>query len=58
VPPLAHPPADAVYYANLGVIAPDGQVLCSALPLSTPVNLADRAYVREASARRTFAMGE
>jgi hypothetical protein len=46
------------YYANLGVIAPDGQVLCSAVSLSVPLNLADRVYVPEALARRTFAMGE
>ena len=45
-------------YANLGVIAPDGTTVCSGLPLSGPLNLADRGYFRIAVQRREFALGE
>ncbi len=45
-------------YANLGVAAPDGTVVCSALPLPAPVTIADRAYFQDAVGRRTFAIGE
>jgi signal transduction histidine kinase/CheY-like chemotaxis protein len=46
------------YYANLGTIAPDGDLLCSALPFQGRVNVADRAYFRRAIATRDFAIGE
>lgn len=45
-------------YANLGVIAPDGLLFCSALPLPGRTNLADRAYFRLAMESRDFAIGE
>lgn len=45
-------------YANLGVVTADGDVVCSALPLSGPINLADRAYVRRAVETRAFAVGD
>jgi hypothetical protein len=35
-------------YANCGVVHADGNVFCSAQPLSGRANLADRAYVRRA----------
>ncbi|QDX82327.1 hypothetical protein B9N43_14410 [Denitratisoma sp. DHT3] len=45
-------------YANFGVASPRGDVICSALPLARTVNLADRAYVRDALRSRAFAIGE
>jgi predicted ester cyclase len=45
-------------YANLGVIEPDGELTCSALPVDDPVNLLDRSYVQRALESRDFAMGE
>ncbi|MBI3458357.1 MAG: GAF domain-containing protein [Candidatus Rokubacteria bacterium] len=45
-------------YANLGAIAPDGTVFCSALPLPGPVSLADRPYFRHARDAREFAVGD
>ncbi|HWR21149.1 MAG TPA: PAS domain S-box protein [Verrucomicrobiae bacterium] len=45
-------------YANLGMVTPDGDVVCSALPLPGPINLADRAYVRRAVETRDFAVGD
>ena len=45
-------------YATFGVIAPDGSVPCSALPLPAPLNLADRPYFRGAIEGRDFAIGE
>ncbi|MDE2180368.1 MAG: GAF domain-containing protein [candidate division NC10 bacterium] len=45
-------------YANLGAIEPDGDVFCSALPLSGPLNLADRSYFRRAMETRDFAVGD
>jgi GAF domain-containing protein/cache domain-containing protein len=44
-------------YANLGVIALDGSVACSALPHSG-VNASDRLYFQEAVATRDFSVGE
>lgn len=45
-------------YANLGSIAPDGNLLCSAVPAQRPTNLGDRAYVQRALAAGEFALGE
>jgi len=45
-------------YANLGVIDAEGQVLCSALPLTDQVSLDDRVYFRRAVETRDFAVGE
>lgn len=46
------------HYVNFGVIARDGSVRCSGLPLEHPVNLADRSYFRTASMSKGFAIGE
>jgi signal transduction histidine kinase len=45
-------------YANLGVIEPDGNVFCSALPITDQVYLGDRVYLRRALETRDFAIGE
>lgn len=45
-------------YVNMGLIAPDGNVLCSVLPLSKPVGAADRAYFQRALQTRDFAVGD
>jgi PAS domain S-box-containing protein len=45
-------------YLNLGVIQPDGTLVCSAMPFSTPVNVSDRAYFRRALETRDFAIGD
>ncbi len=47
-----------LHYANLGAIAPNGDLFCSALPFHAPVNLADRGYFRRAVERRDFAVGD
>ncbi len=44
-------------FANLGVIATDGRVLCSALPFRDGLNLGDRSYFRRALETRSFAAG-
>jgi HAMP domain-containing protein len=44
-------------HANLGAAAPNGDVFCSALPASGPVNIADRGYFQRAVHRREFAVG-
>ncbi|MCL5668549.1 MAG: EAL domain-containing protein [Gammaproteobacteria bacterium] len=55
---LADLQRDYPYYANLGVIDLHGAVVCSALPLSEPVNVADRAYFRRALEKQQFAIGD
>src|SRR5262244_3172498 len=45
-------------YANLGVIDADGNVLCSAIPITDQVYLGDRVYFRRAVETRDFAVGE
>jgi PAS domain S-box-containing protein len=49
---------DPSRYANLGLADLTGNVIASALPMSGPVNLADRFYFRRALATGTFAVGE
>lgn len=44
-------------FANLGVIATDGRVLCSALPFRQGLNLGDRSYFRRALETGSFAAG-
>lgn len=44
-------------YVNLGVIGRDGQVLCSALPFASDMNLGDRTYFRRALEAKRFAAG-
>ncbi len=45
-------------YANLGVATPDGTVVCSAVPLPGPVNIADRPYFQRALATHDLGVGE
>jgi signal transduction histidine kinase/HAMP domain-containing protein len=45
-------------YAILGASEPDGRIFCSGLPLTAPVNNADRAYFQRAMATRDFAIGD
>ncbi|MBU1692157.1 MAG: diguanylate cyclase, partial [Gammaproteobacteria bacterium] len=45
-------------YANAGVALSNGEVVCSALPLPGPVNVADRAYFQRAVATREFSIGD
>lgn len=44
-------------YANLGVIASNGDVVCSARPIGGQVNLADRDYFQRALLSEDFAVG-
>ncbi len=46
------------YYANLGAIAPNGDLFCSVRPFQGRVNVADRAYFQRAMATRDFAIGD
>ncbi len=45
-------------YSNLAVADLDGTVYCSALPLASPVNIADRPYFQRTLQTRDFAIGE
>lgn len=45
-------------YANLGVIALNGDLVCSAVTPSGPVNLSDRLYFQNAVATGDFSIGE
>ena len=45
-------------YTNIGVVAADGDLRCSAVPTTQPVNLSDRRYFREAMKTRGFVVGE
>jgi predicted ester cyclase len=45
-------------YANLGVIAPDGNLTCSAVPPAERTNLGDRTYFQRAIERQDFAIGD
>lgn len=49
---------DLPSYANLGVATPDGEVVCSAVPLPGPVTIADRTYFQRALATRDLGVGE
>lgn len=44
-------------YANMGAVAPSGEMFCSAAPPRGRVNLADRPWVRGALASGDFAVG-
>ncbi|GEM_PF-436132 len=44
-------------YVNFGVIEMDGDVSCSAVPSTAPVNLGDRAHFKRAVAERRFIAG-
>src|SRR5262245_3766525 len=45
-------------YANLAVADADGNVFCSALPMTGPVYAGDRAYFQRAVETREFTIGE
>jgi serine phosphatase RsbU (regulator of sigma subunit) len=45
-------------YFNFGVADPAGNVRCSAIPLRSQVNVADRPYFQAALATRGFAIGD
>jgi signal transduction histidine kinase len=45
-------------YANLGVIDADGDIFCSALPMTGPVYAGDRGYFQRIIETREFAIGE
>jgi two-component system cell cycle sensor histidine kinase/response regulator CckA len=45
-------------FANIGAIRPDGQLFCSALPFTPPVDLSDRSYFQQALSTQAFAIGE
>lgn len=55
---LAHLLKPYPYYTNFGVAAPDGSIYCSALPLTQPVNIADRSYFQRAVQSRDFGVGD
>ena len=44
-------------YINLGVFAPNGDVVCSGVPMQNPVSAADRPFFRDALATRRFTLG-
>jgi signal transduction histidine kinase len=44
-------------YANLGAVKPNGDVLCSAVPLKHPINATDRLWFTRAMETRRFAIG-
>jgi PAS domain S-box-containing protein len=46
------------HYANLGVIKPNGEVLCSALAVPEGTRLGDRPYFQRAVELRDFAVGD
>jgi len=50
--------AQSPQYAVVGGIRPDGEYVCSSLPISGPVNLADRRHFRQAVERRGFGVGD
>lgn len=45
-------------FLNFGLIGADGEVLASALPFPSPMNLGDRGYFSEAMATGRFTVGE
>ncbi|GAO37392.1 hypothetical protein SCT_2813 [Sulfuricella sp. T08] len=45
-------------YANVGVALSNGEVVCSALPLPGPVNVADRVFFQRAVSTREFSIGD
>ncbi len=55
---LAEILAASPMYVNLAFAEPDGRLSCSAVPLQTTVNVADRMYFRRAMETRKFAVGD
>ncbi len=46
------------HYANLGAVGPDGDIFCSATPLSGRTQAGDHSYFRRAVETRGFVIGE
>ena len=46
------------FYNNLGVANREGQIYCSGVTLTKPVNIADRDYFRAAIAKRDFSISD
>lgn len=44
-------------FVNVGIPLPNGDLRCNALPLSRPVNVADRVYFQNAITHRQFSIG-
>jgi predicted ester cyclase len=49
---------DFPQYANLGVVSPTGQLICSGIPSEGEINLGDRSYIQKAMTTGQFAIGE
>ena len=49
---------DNPLYANFGLADRAGEIICSAVPMDNPVNIADRTYFVGAVVARDFAVGE
>jgi signal transduction histidine kinase len=45
-------------YANFGIADRDGMIICSGLPFSPPVSIADRLWFQRAVKTRVFAVGD
>src|SRR5207249_2996343 len=45
-------------YANLGAMRLNGDIFCSGLPMTGPINSADRAFFQRALETRAFAVGD
>lgn len=45
-------------YANFGVAATNGDVICSAVPIDLPVNVKDKLYFKKVLNSKTFSVGE
>lgn len=54
---LAKMLAASPMYVNIGVADHDGKVWCSAVPLSSAVDVSDRSYFKRAIGTRRFAVG-
>jgi signal transduction histidine kinase len=44
-------------FVNMGIVGPEGSVLCSAAPLRNPVNISNCAWFREVLTKREFVVG-
>jgi PAS domain S-box-containing protein len=45
-------------FSNMGLVAPDGEVLCSTAPSNFPVNFSDRAWFKRTLETRHFVISE
>ena len=46
------------FYSTLGVASPEGNVICSAVPLTNSVTVTDQSWFRQALQTRDFTVGE